>query len=436
MLEIDSHILMTLLFRSWSALAGAAITLLIPLFLGKEEQGIYFTLLSLIAVQVFFELGLNQIIVQLVGFEVAHLKHETDGGFSGQPERVERIIAQAALFRRWYLIASIFFLVGAGAGGVFFLSMAQPAIAPAAIPVWLLLVLFNAVALYFSPSLAVLEGCGDVDRVARLRLMQSVIGYLLLLLLLLAGAGIWSVLALSATGAVISCWFVLAGSSRLRWFAVRKAPVGILIWRRDILPLQWRIALSWVSGYIIMQLFVPVAFAKFGPVQAGQLGITLTIFASIQTIGASWVVARIPVFSGLVSTGERVRLKSSFLAAFLRAFGFMVAASIAVAIMLALLPDWLRIRFASTTIVAALIFNLWVNTINFSLACFMRAHREEPMARVSLALSLVMLPILYFSGRLGMEKMILLYVGANTAIALPWTLLLFRRYWTRKAEPC
>jgi hypothetical protein len=425
--SIDTHIVMTLLFRSWSALAGALVTLLIPLFLEKEEQGVFYTLLSLVAVQVFFELGLNQIIVQMVGSEVAHLHRDGVGGYTGDAQRLQRLAAQAALFRRWYLVASVCFLLAAGAGGAMFLADAHPE----AIPVWLMLVLFNSVTLCFSPALAILEGCGHVDRIAGLRLMQSVVGYALLLTLLLSGAGIWSVLALSLSGAILSARFVLSQSRELRWLSGRAAPAGVLSWQRDVFPLQWRLAVSWISGYIIMQLFVPVSFASFGSVKAGQIGITMAIFSSIQIIGASWVVARIPVFSGLISTGDWTALKSGFLAAFLRALSFMVLASAAVIIGLMLVPDWLRERFASSAIILALAVNLLINSVIFSLACFMRAHREEPMARVSVALALAVLPVLLFAGRLGMEAMILLYVTANAAIALPWTLVIFRRYWDR-----
>lgn len=31
-------------------------------------------------------------------------------------------------------------------------------------------------------------------------------------------------------------------------------------WKTEIWPLQWRIALSWLSGYFIFQLFTPILF--------------------------------------------------------------------------------------------------------------------------------------------------------------------------------
>ena len=39
---------------------------------------------------------------------------------------------------------------------------------------------------------------------------------------------------------------------------------------KEIFPNQWKIALSWVSGYFIFHFFNPVLFAE-GPVVAGQM---------------------------------------------------------------------------------------------------------------------------------------------------------------------
>ena len=62
----DPEVNFTVLFRLSQALFGLSLVLLIPLYLDPIEQGLYFTFLSLTAAQVFFELGLNQVIIQSV----------------------------------------------------------------------------------------------------------------------------------------------------------------------------------------------------------------------------------------------------------------------------------------------------------------------------------------------------------------------------------
>ena len=52
---------------------------------------------------------------------------------------------------------------------------------------------------------------------------------------------------------------------------------------------QWRIAVSWMCGYFIFQLFVPVLFAYRGPLEAGQMGISLSISNVLASVAISWV---------------------------------------------------------------------------------------------------------------------------------------------------
>jgi hypothetical protein len=56
---------------------------------------------------------------------------------------------------------------------------------------WIGLITFSAINLYFSPLLAVAEGCGYVGQVAKLRLAQSIIGFSLTWICLFFGAGLW-----------------------------------------------------------------------------------------------------------------------------------------------------------------------------------------------------------------------------------------------------
>ncbi|WP_431243073.1 hypothetical protein ACQ9BO_26135 [Flavobacterium sp. P21] len=72
-------------------------------------------------------------------------------------------------------------------------------------------------------------------------------------------------------------------------------------YRLEIFPFQWKIALSWISGYFIFQLFNPVLFATEGAVVAGQMGMTLTVLNSIFSLAFSWISTKVPVFSSLIA---------------------------------------------------------------------------------------------------------------------------------------
>ena len=75
---IDKSISYTITARLIQAIGTLANLFLISRILSSNEQGYYYTFGSIIAIQVFFELGLNTIIIQFVAHEVAHLNLNKD----------------------------------------------------------------------------------------------------------------------------------------------------------------------------------------------------------------------------------------------------------------------------------------------------------------------------------------------------------------------
>jgi O-antigen/teichoic acid export membrane protein len=73
-LGLDKTIVLNIFSRIIQGTSGLIILYFIARHLSKEEQGYYFTFSSILAIQVFFELGLTGIITQYVAHENAHLK--------------------------------------------------------------------------------------------------------------------------------------------------------------------------------------------------------------------------------------------------------------------------------------------------------------------------------------------------------------------------
>ena len=77
-LGIDGAILYTIFARVIQASGGIITVFLIARFLSKEEQGFYYTFVSVLAIQIFFELGLGGILTQFVAHEMAHIQLENN----------------------------------------------------------------------------------------------------------------------------------------------------------------------------------------------------------------------------------------------------------------------------------------------------------------------------------------------------------------------
>lgn len=118
---IDVHVLMTLLFRSWSIVAGAVTLVVVPLWLSPVQQGYYYTFASILALQIFFELGMGQVVIQIVAHEAVHLRQIPDGSYEGDAEHLARLAMLQVLLKRWYLPAALLFaVVVCGTGMMFF----------------------------------------------------------------------------------------------------------------------------------------------------------------------------------------------------------------------------------------------------------------------------------------------------------------------------
>ncbi len=432
---LDIHVFHTLLFRGWSVLAGGLSIVLIPIFLSPTQQGFYYTFASVLALQVFFELGLNQVIIQLVSHEAAHLSVNDDGTVSGDSARIHRLNGLIRLLYRWYTFAAVLFVVLAGgAGWLFFVLKGGDLPVDQWSATWVALVLSTSVNLFLSPLLAVIEGTGQVGAVARLRLFQSIVGYGFMWTLLLLSTGLWAAVALPAVCAIATPLWLRQRGGILSQPATKKI-LGIepISWRRDVLPLQWRIAISWACGYVIFSLFTPIVFANHGAVEAGRLGMAMTVFGAITSIGLSWISAKTPNFTMHISRGESAALDRLFKAVALRS---LVATALPSFVVVSLVALGTRYEIAAVNRIVPATTLFWIacaattNTAVYAAAVYMRAHREEPMLPVSVVSALLTFMVISLF-KDDVTHMMFGYAAIGLCVALPWTIFLFQRYRAR-----
>src|SRR6266702_2645846 len=179
---VDRAIAYTVLARAIQILGSTGTVLLILRFLSPVEQGYYYTLLSLVSLQVVFELGFSFVILQMAAHECAHLTLHTDGRIEGDPTAHARLASILQKTLRWYLAAAAILCVSLLPAGVFFFSRhAHTTSALATGPVawqgpWVVAVLATAVLFLLNSFFLFLEGCGLVWRVGRVRAGRALLG--------------------------------------------------------------------------------------------------------------------------------------------------------------------------------------------------------------------------------------------------------------------
>ena len=117
----------------------------------------------------------------------------------------------------------------------------------------------------------------------------------------------------------------------------------------------------------------------------------------------------------------------------MRHYGALFATLTIIAIMLILTSlDIAAVdRFASLPVVLCLAIVTLVNCFIFAAAAYMRAHKEEPMMLVAVTTGLATLAAAAIGSAYGVFTMMALYAIINVCVALPWTIVLFMRYYRR-----
>lgn len=420
--------------RVWAVLAGPVSVVLIATLLTTEEQGFYYTFASIVAFQLMFELGLGFVVLQFASHERAFLQWRPDGTIGGSDVAKGRLAALLRKTLQWYGVAAALAAVSLLVGGTLFFAWKATTVRAWEGP-WIAVAMLAAGTLFLIPFLSVLEGCGEVADVARLRTWQVVASNLVAWSVLLAGGRLWASAAISGASLLVGAAWVLR--TRRRFFSdllrTRGAEVS---WRQEVWPFQWRIAVSWASGYLIFHLFIPVLFASHGPAAAGRLGMTLTLVSAVFVVATAPLSTKIPQFGDLVARRDFAVLDSRFFSTTWRSFAMMAFGAAAlfgsVLTLRALGHRWSE-RLLEPLPLALLIATMLANTIVFAESVYLRAHKQEPFLGIYVASALFIAASTLTLGRtFGATGMMLGYFATTVVVSLfggTWIFLRKRREW-------
>lgn len=443
---LDRAIIFTVLARGWSTLAAAITIALILRFMTPTEQGYYSVINPLVNVQIIFELGFSFVILQTASHESAHLHIARDGTITGPDREQGRLssILQKAL--RWYSCAAVALLVVLLAGGRLFfqqVSSHSPQHVNWLGP-WVLAAVAASFTFQIDPIFSFLEGCGFVPEIARARLTQFVTGSVLAITALLMRHGLYAPGAM-LLGQALAGGYAIYGHRRLLGNVLRHKPgPHHTSFRSDIWPLQWRMAVSWVSGYLTVPLFAPMLahMSTWGPVEAGRMGVSLSVAAKVGDVAMAWMNTKAAPFGRMVALRNFVELDRRFFRALGQstAIGALGAISVWVlAFVLARHGNHYALRFLSPLGLALMLFGFIANTVVSSMAIYLRAHKQEKFMVNSILGAVYTLPAAWWLGhRYGGLGIAVSYAVGSAVIGLgygTYTFLKWRHIWhTAPAE--
>jgi O-antigen/teichoic acid export membrane protein len=396
-LGIDEAIAFTVLSRVLQAVGGVVTLLFVAKYLTKVEQGYYYTFGSILAIQIFFELGLSNIITQFVAYENAHLIWINKTSFSGSDESSSRLASLLRFTVKWFAVISILLFFGLLIAGYFFFSEYGNVNVNWHIP-WVILSVTTSLSLMISPILAFFEGLGRVKEVAQIRMIQQVVQLSFALTLFYLDFKLFSVpVATIISFLIIPLWIFFGKKRELLTFIWNKIGDRHVNYRLEIFPYQWKIALSWVSGYFIFQLFNPVLFATEGPVVAGQMGMSLAVLNSIMALAFSWMTTKVPTYSSLIAKKEYLQLDTLFDKTLIQSALLNASALIILFIFIFSLRYFgIKIggknfgdRFLPYLPMLFMMIPIFLNHYVASWATYMRCHKKEPMLVQSIVMGIL-----------------------------------------------
>lgn len=430
---VDGAVAYTFLARIVGIVGSAGTVLLIARYLTPVEQGYYYTLLSLVALQMVFELGFGFVIQQLAAHECVHLELRADGEVKGDPVAYARLASTLQLAVRWFTAASLAMGPILAPLGMFFFARHASSGATQVewVGPWLLAVASAMAGLWCQPFYSLMEGCGQVRAVAALRMRQAVAGMTLAWTAMLLHRGLFAP-ALVLLGQLVAGLFFLAKRRRLLMGLLRHpAREAAIDWSREVWPFQWRIAVSWMCSYFTIQVFIPIIFALRGPVEAGQMGMSLSITGYMTSLVLPWITTKATPFGRLIAQKEFRQLDRLFfrtLGQALAIFSLIAFAAGVGAALLTVVAPKLSSRLVSPQLFAVLLLAAGANCVVQSLATLLRSFKREPFLRQSLAVAAFTLVLARLTAsRWGNTGVTLSYLAVTAGIALPSALTIFLR---------
>ena len=375
-----------LLARVWSLVSTPLTLYLIADRLTPEAQGYYYTMSGLSALQILFELGLTTVLTQFFSHEFVALRWADKGRITGDRHSLARLRSLLGKSALWFAAASVLLAIFLALLGLHFFAGRDSAVHGWQLP-WVLAVLGVAANLLLSPVIALETGSGNVQEMSRCEVQAAVLGTLSLWLCLYAGAGLYGLGAVLALKfAVYARYFVRRRPVLLRALVRRpgRAPEGTSWWG-EVWPMQWRVSLSWISGYASFHLFTPVVFHYQGAAEAGRMGITMAAANALTAIALTFVNTNVPQLGRLIAQREWHSLDKLFLRVLWQGGALAFAGACAGTLAVWLLQGGFAIgeRFLPYWQVGLLLLGVCVQVLISTFGTYLRAYKRDPLVAVS-----------------------------------------------------
>lgn len=423
--KLNSSHLFSFLFQSSRVINILSMLFFVPIFLDKIEQGYWFLFISLAALIIIADSGFSTIILQFAAHEFAYLKFNENGDIIGDSDRLKRLSSFFVFSLKWIsfvivIFTPIIFFIG------YYIISSKNYNVLWLIP-WTIYVFSSALNFLNNSILYFWEGCNLVKKSQKIRSINIIINTIIMILFLSLGFKLYALalsLLFSSAITFIIIWFNYKKNIMFFFSLYKKERYN---WKKEFFPLLGKYSISWVSGYLIFQMYTPLAFKYYGAIEAGKIGISITLWSGMLAFSNIWLYVITPKINMLISKKEWLKLdvlffKNTLYSAFTFIFGFIVFFSLFYFYggKISLLS-----RFMTIKGMFFLAFGWFLQLIVNSIAIYLRSHKQELLVIPSLVSAVYIAVSTYITVKFMDFDYIFLGFFTSYLWGLPWIIHIF-----------
>ena len=270
--------------------------LLLPLVLRKlstEELGMYYILLSQVALAPVIDFGFSPTILRFVSYAMGGAEtiqaHGVSKGTGSGPNfglLWQLFFTTRALYRVMALI--VFVILGVWGTYIVELRIHETPSPDVTRVAWLITLIATVLNVYSSWAPVFLRGMDDVLTSVRITVLASVVRFVLAAGLLLAGAGLMSLPLGDLIGSLIQQ--VIARRTCLRRLGRQPPPAKADIWQnlRTMWPNSWRLGLLSLGGYLTVNANMAICLSVLGLAANARYGLSMQLLGVISGMAGVW----------------------------------------------------------------------------------------------------------------------------------------------------
>ncbi len=382
----------TLVNYAWRLISGPLMMLLIPLYLSAEQQGYWYLFGSISALSVFADLGFSNIILQFSAHEFAFLSFNDNKELEGDSEHLNKLASFFNFSLKWLSsICAFVFPIIYVVGIAFFVrdSVAKIYLLP-----WTIYSIGSLLNFFNYSVLSFIEGLNNIASVQKIRFRVAVINSVVVISLLLLHGNIYA-LAFSMLVSASSIFISLFGTyKKVLTQLLKISKVYFYPWRKEVMPLFFRYALSFSSGYFIFQIYTPLMHYFHGAEYSGKVGISLSLVTAIFSVANIWCYTVIPRINMLISKQDWDDLDNLFKKRLLLSVLTYIFITVCMFIFVALFGKYwvfpkIISRFLSLPSIITLLLCYLIQVIVNAMAVYLRGHKQEPYMVISVISAIV-----------------------------------------------